>query len=98
MELVTYIALAFCAAQMGLLVACAIFFWRMMLAEFKRHEGEKAELRKMIRDLQNRLSAKDLTGYFALKNQEEPRPTAKRREVTPLEDNFSDQAFMGFKG
>lgn len=97
MEIVTYVSLGFCACLLSLVIATAVFFWHILKSEEKRHEAERFELRKMIRDLQNRLSAKDLSSYFAIKAQEEPKPQKPRVE-TPAEDKFMDQAFMGFKG
>lgn len=68
METVVYLSLSFCVVMVALLLGTAIFAWRLYSSESNRHEEEKHELRKMIRDLQNRLSAKDLTGYIALRD------------------------------
>lgn len=70
MEPFVYVTLAFCAVMVSLLVGTGIFAWKLYTKEAERHESEKHELRKLIRDLQNRISAKDLTGYIALRDSE----------------------------
>ena len=68
METLVYISFAFCVVMVSLLVGTGVFAWKLYCKESERHEDEKRELRKLIRDLQNRISAKDLTGYFALRD------------------------------
>lgn len=54
----------------------AALAWRAVTRVIASYEAREKNLLSMIRNLENRIHAKDLSGYIALKESETPRPAS----------------------